>query len=622
MRIPEEKVDEIRAAADIVDVVSGFVRLKKTGRNFTGLCPFHREKTPSFNVNPERGIFKCFGCGKGGNVFTFLMEMENISFVESVEMLADRYGLLITREGGQQREKPEDIDAMYEANRLAARFFFDTLQGEQGAVGRTYYEQRGWTTETQRSFGLGFAPEGWHHFLEFARAQGLSDDILERTGLIIRKEGGSTYDRFRNRVVFPIISVSRKVLGFGARTLEKDEHPKYLNSPETPIYNKSRVLFGLSQAHRAIRDLDAVILVEGYADVLSLVQAGVENVVSTSGTALTPDQVHLLSRYTRNFFFLYDADSAGLNAMLRGIDIILDEDCDSRIVQLPTGEDPDSFVRKQGVEALRARLDSAVSFVDFITDRYRSEGKLETPEGKTQVTRRIVELIARMDDPIRREYYVHHIAEKYGIYESVLYSELAKEMKAHRRPERDRQQPLRHGAETPPQEDTNGDIPKEEKEFCELLLLAPSSVQTEVLHNIRIDYFHDARMRKFLHVLFEQEEHEGTINTDALWRYVEDDVPMHKLLADMLMDPIRPVSDWSTKQNVQPTDERRVLLDAYKRVVKRSLAVRHSELQQLTRSNPTPEVLQQFRDLAVLLRIGWDDITTFEAVPDLEVEEE
>lgn len=621
MRIPEEKVDEIRAAADIVDVVSGFVRLKKTGRNFTGLCPFHREKTPSFNVNPERGIFKCFGCGKGGNVFTFLMDMENISFVESVEMLADRYGLVITREGTERRESREDIEAMYEANRLAARFFFDTLQGKDGAVGRTYYEQREWTEETQRRFGLGFAPEGWHNFLEYARAAGLSDDILERTGLIIRKEGGNAYDRFRNRVVFPIISISRKVLGFGARTLEKDEHPKYLNSPETPIYNKSRVLYGLSQAHSAIRDLDAVILVEGYADVLSLTQAGIENVVSTSGTALTPDQVHLLSRYTRNFYFLYDADSAGLNAMLRGIDIILDEDCDSRIVQLPAGEDPDSFVRRHGAEALRGQLETAVSFVDFITNQFRADGKLETPEGKTQVTRRIVELIARMDDPIRREYYVHHIAEKYGIYESILYSELAKELKAHKRPQRDRPPSLRHGEDPPPEDDVNGDIPKEEKEFCELLLLAPSSVQTEVLHNIRIDYFHDARMRKFLHVLFEQEEHDGTINTDALWRYVEDDVPMHTLLADMLMDPIRPVSDWSTKQTVQPTDERRVLLDAYKRVVKRTLAVRHAQLQQMTRTDPSAEVLQKFRDLAVLLRIGWDDITEFGNIPDFDTDE-
>lgn len=620
MRIPEEKIEEIRAAADIVDVVSGFVRLKKAGRNYSGLCPFHREKTPSFNVNPERAIFKCFGCGKGGNVFTFLMEMEQLSFVDAVEVLAERYNIVLSREGGPSQETRDQIEAMYEANRLAAHFFYDTLQGAKGEVGRRYYEGRAWSTETQRSFGLGFAPDGWHHFLEFARARGMEEDALEATGLIIRKEGGRTYDRFRNRVIFPIISVSRKVLGFGARALEADDHPKYLNSPESAVYNKSRVLYGLSQSHRAIRDLDAVVLVEGYADVISLYQAGVENVVSTSGTALTPDQVHMLSRYTRNFFFLYDADSAGLSAMLRGIDTILDEDCDARIVQLPAGEDPDSYVRARGAEAVRARLGEAVSFVDFITEQFRSEGKLETPEGKTQVTRRIVDLIARMDDPIRREFYIHHIAEKYGIYESVLYRELAKELQSRGdRPRRSMPvEVLQDGEAT---ENGNGDIPRVEKIFCELLLQAPPELQGEVLQHIRIGHFHDARIRRFLHVLFEQQEHEGSINTDALWRYVEEDVAMHTLLADMLMDPVKPVSEWSRKQTVTPTDERRVLLDAYKKVVRRMVEVEHRRLQQQLRFDASPELLDRFRELALLLRVQWERIATFDEIPDVEDED-
>ena len=619
MRIPEEKIEEIRAAADIVDVVSGFVRLKKAGRNYTGLCPFHREKTPSFNVNPERAIFKCFGCGKGGNVFTFLMEMEQLSFVDAVETLAERYNIALSREGGPSQETRDRIEAMYEANRLAAHFFFDTLQGGKGEIGRTYYEGRAWTAETQRGFGLGFAPDGWRHFLDFARNSGMEEDVLEATGLIIRKEGGKTYDRFRNRVVFPIISVSRKVLGFGARALTPDDHPKYLNSPESAVYNKSRVLYGLSQSHRAIRDLDAVVLVEGYADVISLYQAGVENVVSTSGTALTPDQVHMLSRYTRNFFFLYDADSAGLSAMLRGIDTILDEDCDARIVQLPAGEDPDSYVRARGADAVRARLGEAVSFVDFITEQFRREGKLETPEGKTQVTRRIVDLVARMDDPLRREFYIHHIAEKYGIYESVLYRELAKELKS--RGDRPRRPvPVEVAQEGREPEKTQGDIPREEKVFCELLLQAPAEIQSEVLQHVRIGHFHDPRIRRFLHVLFEQHEHEGHIQTDALWRYVEEDVSMHNLLADMLMDPIKPVSEWSRKQTVTPTDERRVLLDAYKKVVRRMVEVTHGRVQQQLRTDASPELLARFRELALLLRVRWDGILTFDDIPDVEEE--
>ncbi|MBR9975375.1 MAG: DNA primase [Bacteroidetes bacterium] len=599
MRIPEEKIEEVRTAADIVDVVSGFVRLRKAGRNYTGLCPFHREKTPSFNVNPERGIFKCFGCGKGGNAFTFLMEMEKVSFVDAVEILAERYNIVLTREGRERPESREEIEQMYEANRLAARFFYDTLQGDAGAVGRAYFDKRGWNADTRRTFGLGYAPDSWHDFLNHARASGLGDDILETTGLIVRKEGGSTYDRFRGRVIFPILSVSRKVLGFGARTLKGDEQPKYLNSPETPVYVKSRVLYGLSQSHRAIRDVDSVILVEGYADLITLYQEGIENVISTSGTALTPEQVHLLSRYTRNFFFLYDADSAGMNAMLRGIDIILESDCDARIVELATGEDPDSYVRKFGAEKVQERVSGAVSFVDFVTARFQAEGRLDSPEGKAQVVHRIVELIAKMDDPIRREFYIRDISQKYGIYENLLYQELAKELRETKR-ERPAPRPVELLPESVPSaDDTGGDIPREEKDFCTLLLQAPSELQGEVLHGIRSTHFRDARMRKLLHVLFEQEEHDGSIDTDALWSYVEDDVRMHGLLAEMLIERA-PISErWEKEQVVRPTDNRRLLLDAYKRLLHRHVQQRRERLKEALRAETDDD---RQRDLATRLQ--------------------
>ena len=603
MRIPEEKIEEVRAAADIVDVVSGFVRLRKAGRNFTGLCPFHREKTPSFNVNPERGIYKCFGCGKGGNAFTFLMEMEKVSFVDAVEMLAERYNIVLTREGVARPETREEIEQMYEANRLAARFFYDTLQGENGAVGRAYFDKRGWSEATRRTFGLGFAPDTWHDFLNHARTANISDEVLEQTGLIVRKEGGSTYDRFRGRVMFPIFSVSKKVLGFGARTLKGDEQPKYLNSPETPVYVKSRVLYGLAQSQRAVRDADSVILVEGYADLISLYQEGIQNVVATSGTALTPDQVNLLARYTRNFYFLYDADSAGMNAMLRGIDIILESDCDARIVQLSAGEDPDSYVRKYGADKVRARLAEAVSFVDFVTSRFQSEGRLESPEGKASVVHRIVELIAKMDDPIRREFYIRDISQKYGIYENLLYQELAKELRATKR-ERAAPRP----AELIPQPveplpDT-GEVPKEEKDFCTLLLQAPSELQSEVLHGIRSSHFRDARMQKLLHVLFEQEEHDGRIDADALWSYVEDDIAMHGLLADMLIERA-PISErWAEEQVVRPTDNRRLLLDAYKRLLHRHVQQRRERLKEALRAEHETErqrtLAQALQDLIAL----------------------
>lgn len=598
MRIPEHKIEEIRAAADIVDIVSGFVRLRKSGRNYTGLCPFHREKTPSFSVNPERGIFKCFGCGKGGSAFTFLMEMEKLSFIDAVETLAERYNIALSHEGAMRPEAREEIEALYEANRLAARFFHATLQEESGSDARAYFAKRGWEAGTQRVFGLGYAPDAWDHFLNHARTQGMEDDVLETTGLIVRKDGGKVYDRFRGRVVFPILSVSKKVLGFGARTLQKDGQPKYLNSPETPIYTKSKVLYGLMQSHRAIRDADAVVLVEGYADLISLFQDGIQNIIATSGTALTPEQVYLLSRYTRNFFFLFDADSAGMNAMLRGIDIILEADCDARMVELPTGEDPDSYIRKYGVEKLRSRINEALSFVDFVTSRFQAEGRLETPEGKAQVVHRVVELVAKMDDPIRREFYIHDIARKYGIYEHLLFQELDKELRNVKR-ERPATHPINLGDMTEEVAHDGGELPREEKDFCTLLLQASSEVQGEALHGIRIGLFRDRRIQSLLHVLFEQEEHDGQLNTDALWAWVEDDIAMHGLLADMLIERTPISSRWAEEQNVRPVDERLLLLDAYKRLLHRHLRQRRARLKERLRDEADAD---QQREIATRLQ--------------------
>lgn len=567
MRITDGTIERVRAAADIVDIVSGFVRLRKAGRNFVGLCPFHKEKTPSFNVNPERNIYKCFGCGKGGDPIGFIMDIESVSFLEAVEELADRYGIAIDREGTQPTaEKREDIEALYDATRLAAHFFHDTLQSEAGAIGREYYKRRQWTVETQRAFGLGFAPSGWSGLLDHLRGEGVDMDIMEKAGLVVRKEGGRNYDRFRNRVVFPIIHVTRKVVGFGARALSPEDEPKYLNSPDSVIYNKSRVLYGLSQASSAIRERDAVIVVEGYADVISMHQAGVRNTVSTSGTALTPDQVHMLRRYTRNIFFLYDADSAGIAAMLRGLDVILAEDCDARVVRLPAGEDPDSYVLKFGEEAVREQLGTAVSFVDFVTDRYKAEGRLDSPEGMASAVHHIVGMIAKMDDPIRREFYVRHIARKYGMYENVLFQELAKVLRGTKRGER----PVRveEAEEAPRAEERDAPLPKEERIFCSHLLLAPRDVQSEVLHSISIAHFRHPRIQRILHELFEQEEHEGAVNSNALWNLATDDAAMHTLLADLMMPRDEPNSDWSERQTVVDVDHRRVLCDDYRAVLR------------------------------------------------------
>lgn len=590
MRFSDDKIEEIRAAADIVDVVSGFVRLKKAGRNFTGLCPFHKEKTPSFNVNPERGIFKCFGCGKGGNAITFLMDVEHVSFVEALEELAERYGIEVPREQVRERADATSLDALYEANRVAARFFYTTLREARGTVGKEYFRRRKWTAETQQSFGLGFAPDAWDALIGYAHEQGVTDEVLEQTGLVVRRDTGRVYDRFRNRVVFPIFSVTKKVIGFGARALAADEQPKYLNSPETAIYNKSSVLYGLSHAHRSIREAEAAILVEGYADVISMHQAGITNVVSTSGTALTPEQVKLLARYTSRLFFLYDADAAGASAMMRGIEPMLAANLDVRIVTLPQGEDPDSYVLKEGADAVRARMAEARSFLDFVVEDYRTRGMLETPEGKTEAVRHVVGLLLRMPDRIKRDLYVHHLAERFRVYESVLYRELdalarTQSPAARRAAAAVREERAVVGAAARVEE-----APRAEAEFVRMLFEASDEVRREVLAGISLAVFRHPVIATVMHEVLEQHEHDGRLDLRAVEQVLREDVHAMHVYAGLVV-PRESVSEhWRELQTVRHPDLRSDLLLLYKRLlaarVNEDVALLERRLQYMAADDP------------------------------------
>ncbi|MGH2568688.1 MAG: DNA primase, partial [Bacteroidota bacterium] len=327
MRIPNEKIEEIRAANDIVEVVSAHAPLKKRGKNFVGLCPFHQEKTPSFTVSADKQMYHCFGCGRGGNVFTFVMEFEKVSFVEAVRSLATRAGIAIP-ETETQYEQSGEIENLYNACRFAGlHFYTNLLQSDEGKAALDYFHRRGFTDETIRTFGLGYSLNSWDGLLQKAQEEGIGTDYLVKAGLVRTREDGSLYDYFRGRAMFPIFSTTGRVVGFGARKL-RDDDPlgKYINSPETPVYNKSRVLFGLFQAKDAIRAENNALMVEGYADLISLYQAGFQNVVASSGTALTEEQVQLIGRYTKDLTLVYDADSAGSQATLRGVDVVLQQD--------------------------------------------------------------------------------------------------------------------------------------------------------------------------------------------------------------------------------------------------------------------------------------------------------
>lgn len=435
MRIPDDKIEDVRRASDIVDVISAYVALKKRGKNYTGLCPFHQEKTPSFSVSAEKQMYYCFGCGQGGNVITFLMQHDKLSFVEAVRVLAERAGITLVEEQSSAEQSGE-LEALYQVTRLAALYFYDMLvNSREGSSGRDYFRQRGFTDETIKRFGLGYSLNAWDGLLRHAEKENVDLQLLERDGLILRRDDGSGYyDRFRGRAMFPIFSPSGKVIAFGARKMREDDKlAKYINSPETPIYNKSRALYGLSHAKEAIREKDYAILVEGYADLITSAQAGVRNIVASSGTALTMEQIRLISRYSRTIVLVYDADSAGSKAMMRGVDLVIEQGLEVRVTELPEGEDPDSFVRKNGGPAFQEMIEQAVSFLDFKTRFFRRLGMLATAEGRTRAIRSIVGTLARMHDELLRNVYIQQLASTYALPEGVIRRELDAELGAQAR---------------------------------------------------------------------------------------------------------------------------------------------------------------------------------------------
>lgn len=426
--IPPKQVQEILDAVRIEEVVGEFVTLRKRGVNLIGLCPFHGEKTPSFNVSPARNIFKCFGCGKGGDAITFLKEHENLTYVEALRWLARKYNIDIQ----EVDRTPEQIaelqfaDSLYIVNDFALRHFqeqlFDTDEGKSVAL--AYFRQRGLREETIRAFGLGYAPDQRDLLVRRAKATGHSLDLLKKVGL---SSQDGTRDFFRGRVMFAIHNLSGKVAAFAGRTMSSDKSiPKYINSPETEIYIKNKILYGAFQAKKAIRQQDECILVEGYMDVISLHQAGIENVVASSGTSLTEGQLQLIKRNTNNLKILYDGDPAGVKAALRGLDLALEQDMNVKICLLPDGHDPDSYVQEAGGEAFaKFASANAKDFILFKTHLLLAETEGD-PIKKAGLVKDIVSSIAKIPDPIRRSVYLKECSSLLGVSEQVLVSEANK----------------------------------------------------------------------------------------------------------------------------------------------------------------------------------------------------
>ena len=556
--ISDDKKEEIRATADIVEVVGDYVKLKKSGSGFTGLCPFHNEKTPSFHVTPRLGIYKCFGCGESGDVFNFVMQLEGISFPESLRTLAERYGIDIPdEENDRDEEQTQKREGIYHALKFAGLYFHTQLHESNDAEkARDYLEKRGYGKKIQRSFGLGYAPLN-NHLLKAAQKEGIKEEYLAAADLIKpSNRGEGFYDTFRDRLIFPIFNPSGKVIAFAGRILnENKKTAKYINSAQTPVYNKSEVVFGVNFAKNEIRKEEEVILVEGYTDVITMNMYGIKNVVASSGTSLTNGQIKILQRYGNRIIMIYDADNAGQAAMQRGMNIALEEGMEVQLMELPDGEDPDSFVKQFGKESfLDYKQKHAEDFVMFSIQKAEKEGKMENAAGRSAAIKKILESIALIPNELDRQFYVQDLHQKTQVYrkgsDRELFNQLdiiLAEKKRQNRFRSARENRMESGTPTQPapqknsKESSQSDSitqrthkrPNYELEIIRLMLEYGPNMRQFIGHNIGEDHFTDDDMRRFYSDIIQRHVDGKEINID---QYMNREKPFPSLLSDVIME--------------------------------------------------------------------------------------
>jgi len=423
--IPQNLLDDILSRVDIVEIISAYLPLKRSGRNFKANCPFHQEKTPSFMVSPERQIYHCFGCGESGNAFKFLMRHERMEFPEAVEFLAKKTGVVLPESSKEDTKTVSIGTQLYKVNELTALFYENNLQAAEGLKARDYLSKREVSPETARTFKIGLAADKWDGLINYLRGKGVPISVIEKAGLILSKDSGGFYDRFRNRLIFPIFDIRNRVLGFGARVLD-NTLPKYINSPETPVYTKGNHLYGLNLSKDAIREKDFAVIVEGYLDFIMPFQNGFKNIVASCGTALTEEQAKLLKRYTRNVVMVYDADAAGQLAALRSLDIFIEEEMDVKVVSLPHGFDPDSFVRKSGIASFIDLVNKAESLFDYKLGVLKTRYNYKEIEGKAKISAGMLETIAKFKNAILKAEYLKKLAQDLNVGEDALFQEIKK----------------------------------------------------------------------------------------------------------------------------------------------------------------------------------------------------
>ncbi len=512
----EDLIEEIRVNNDIVDVISEYVKLERKGKDYFGLCPFHKEKTPSFSVVPAKQIFYCFGCGKGGNVFQFVMNAENLDYLESIRLLADRARIELPEgESEEEREKARFRESLIKINTEAARFFYNELNAAESEKARVYLQKRRILPQTIKKFGMGYSPENWDSLYKHLAAKGFEDKLLLKSGLVLQNKNGGCYDRFRGRVMFPIFDIRGNVIGFGGRVMD-DSQPKYMNSPETFVYSKSKSLYALNFAKNSGQK--RILIVEGYMDVISLHQSGIINTVASLGTALTESQGRILKKYAEEIIISYDADTAGQAATMRGLDILNDIGCNVRVLTVPDGKDPDEFIKKHGKDEFNRLIDNSISLVEYKIKVLKKQINTETTEGKISFLNKIADLLSKIDNGVEREVYVGKLSKEYQISEESIYSEIYKRIK----PRNNFRAPVSGAREIEKKPVRNTAETKDEKTtYYERMILAflcvDNSVYRVVRDKVRIEDFLDPDNQKAADFIIRRlEDNKGVVPAELM----------------------------------------------------------------------------------------------------------
>ena len=509
-RIPENILEDILSRVDIVEVISGYIPLKRAGRNFRALCPFHHEKTPSFMVSPDRQIYHCFGCSAGGNAFKFLMQYERLEFLEAVESLAKKAGVVLPQAQKQDLQTTSLITQLYKINELATSFYTHNLNSTEGGQAKNYLLKRGLNEESIKLFKLGLGLDKWDALMNALRQKNISLAVLEKAGLILNKEGGGYYDRFRKRIIFPILDIKSRPIGFGARVLD-NTLPKYINSPETAIYTKGKNLYGLHLAKEAIKEFDFVVVVEGYLDFILPYQEGLKNIVASQGTALTIEQARLIKRYTHNVVMVYDADAAGELATLRTLDIFIEEAMNVRVVSLPQGFDPDLFVRKYGIKDFQKEIEQAQNLFDYKLKILKSRFSIKDIEGKAKVSCEMLPTINKFKNAVLKSEYIKRLAQGLDIKEDALLQELSKIKEA--KPYLDlHAQTAKKSPGINPTEKLLIKLMLEEREFID-----------RIKESLEPADFQDERVSRIVSIMFDLIEQDKEIEPKKIVNRIEDD---------------------------------------------------------------------------------------------------